>query len=76
MIHIVVQDLEGPGNASWAVDVHCRAGPGKIDTCIGVHLRKHYRPTAIETIGWTKVCRPCMVIGLQQHFLQDIQGFI
>ena len=34
---------------------------------------KHYRMTAPEVIGWMRICRPGMVIGPQQQFLQDLQ---
>lgn len=34
---------------------------------------KHYRFTAAEVIGWMRICRPGMVIGPQQHFLQDVE---
>jgi len=34
---------------------------------------KHYKFTAAEVIGWMRICRPGMVIGPQQHFLQDLE---
>lgn len=34
---------------------------------------KHYKFTAAEAIGWMRICRPGMVIGPQQHFLQAIE---
>jgi hypothetical protein len=34
---------------------------------------KHYKFTAHEIIGWMRICRPGMVIGPQQHYLQDIE---
>mmetsp|Transcript_12420 Transcript_12420/g.15728 ORF Transcript_12420/g.15728 Transcript_12420/m.15728 type:complete len:109 (+) Transcript_12420:511-837(+) len=34
---------------------------------------KHYKFTAKEVIGWMRICRPGMVIGPQQHFLQDLE---
>lgn len=53
--------------------VHCKAGLGRTGTCIGAYLMKHYRMTAKEVIGWMRICRPGMVIGPQQQFLERIQ---
>ena len=53
--------------------VHCKAGLGRTGTCIGAYLMKHYRFTAKEVVGWMRICRPGMVIGPQQQFLQDLQ---
>lgn len=60
-----------PENKAFAV--HCKAGLGRTGTCIGAYLMKHYRFTAAEVIGWMRICRPGMVIGPQQHFLEQIQ---
>jgi len=59
---------EGKGIA-----VHCKAGLGRTGTCIGAYIMKHYNFSAREIIGWMRICRPGMVIGPQQHFLEDIQ---
>eukprot|EP00533_Pseudo-nitzschia_delicatissima_P001206 CAMPEP_0116087588 /NCGR_PEP_ID=MMETSP0327-20121206/5440_1 /TAXON_ID=44447 /ORGANISM="Pseudo-nitzschia delicatissima, Strain B596" /LENGTH=541 /DNA_ID=CAMNT_0003578659 /DNA_START=257 /DNA_END=1882 /DNA_ORIENTATION=- len=56
--------------------VHCKAGLGRTGTCIGAYLMKHYRMTAKEVIGWMRICRPGMVIGPQQQFLEKIQGLM
>ena len=36
-------------------------------------MMKHYKFTALEAIGWMRICRPGMVIGPQQHYLQDLE---
>jgi len=56
--------------------VHCKAGLGRTGTCIGAYLMKHYRMTAKEVIGWMRICRPGMVIGPQQQFLENLQPFM
>lgn len=68
----VVKDFESvPANKAFAV--HCKAGLGRTGTCIGAYIMKHFKFTAAEVIGWMRICRPGMVIGPQQHFLEDIQ---
>jgi protein-tyrosine phosphatase len=56
-----------------AFAVHCKAGLGRTGTCIGAYLMKHHRMTAPEVIAWMRICRPGMVIGPQQQFLQDLE---
>lgn len=56
--------------------VHCKAGLGRTGTCIGAYIMKHYRMTAKEVIGWMRICRPGMVIGPQQQFLEKLQGIM
>jgi cell division cycle 14 len=60
-----------PSDKAFAV--HCKAGLGRTGTCIGAFLMKHYKFSAAEAIGWMRICRPGMVIGPQQHFLQDLE---
>lgn len=57
-----------------AIAVHCKAGLGRTGTCIGAYMMKHYKFTASEAIGWMRICRPGMVIGPQQHFLEDLES--
>ena len=63
-----------PNDKGFAV--HCKAGLGRTGTCIGAYLMKHYRMTAKEVIGWMRICRPGMVIGPQQEFLEYIQSIM
>lgn len=72
ILQAVVADMESVGEGE-AIAIHCKAGLGRTGTCIGAYLMKHYRLTAREVIGWMRICRPGMVIGPQQHFLQDIE---
>ena len=68
----VLKDFESvPANKAFAV--HCKAGLGRTGTCIGAYFMKHYKFTAAEAIGWMRICRPGMVIGPQQNFLEEIQ---
>ncbi len=60
-----------PADKGFAV--HCKAGLGRTGTNIGAYIMKHYKFSAREVIGWMRICRPGMVIGPQQHFLQDIE---
>lgn len=56
-----------------AIAVHCKAGLGRTATLIGCYVMKHYGFTALEFMGWARICRPGSVLGPQQQFLIDIQ---
>jgi hypothetical protein len=72
ILHKVVAEMEQvPQGKAFAV--HCKAGLGRTGTCIGAYMMKHYRFTAPECIAWMRICRPGMVIGPQQQFLQDLE---
>jgi len=71
----VVKSFEDvPAHKGFAV--HCKAGLGRTGTCIGAYIMKHYRMTAKDVIGWMRICRPGMVIGPQQQFLEKLQGLM
>ena len=72
ILHRIVASFENqPKEKGFAV--HCKAGLGRTGTNIGAYLMKHYRMTAKDVIGWMRICRPGMVIGPQQQFLEKIQ---
>jgi protein-tyrosine phosphatase len=72
ILHKVVAEMEKvPQGKAFAV--HCKAGLGRTGTCIGAYMMKHYQFTAPECIAWMRICRPGMVIGPQQQFLQDLE---
>ncbi len=63
-------DAEHPNKK---IGVHCKAGLGRTGSTIGAYWMKHYGWTAAEVIGWMRVCRPGMVIGPQQHWMERQQ---
>ena len=72
ILHGVIDAFEQvPEGKAFAV--HCKAGLGRTGTCIGAYLMKHYGFTAKEVIAWMRICRPGMVIGPQQQYLEKIQ---
>ena len=72
ILHKVIHEFEQvPEGKAFAV--HCKAGLGRTGTCIGAYIMKHYMFTAAEAIAWMRICRPGMVIGPQQAFLENLQ---
>jgi len=72
ILHGVIDAFEQvPDDKGFAV--HCKAGLGRTGVCIGAYLMKHYGFTAKEVIAWMRICRPGMVIGPQQQFMEKIQ---
>lgn len=72
ILHGVIDAFEQvPEGKGFAV--HCKAGLGRTGTCIGAYLMKHYGFTAKEVIAWMRICRPGMVIGPQQQYMEKIQ---
>eukprot|EP00638_Chattonella_subsalsa_P005088 CAMPEP_0117734562 /NCGR_PEP_ID=MMETSP0947-20121206/753_1 /TAXON_ID=44440 /ORGANISM="Chattonella subsalsa, Strain CCMP2191" /LENGTH=412 /DNA_ID=CAMNT_0005549375 /DNA_START=164 /DNA_END=1399 /DNA_ORIENTATION=- len=61
---------------SGAIAVHCKAGLGRTGTNIGAYMMKHYDYTAAECIAWSRMCRPGMVNGPQQQYLECLEDRI
>ncbi|KAI3385544.1 hypothetical protein SNEBB_008525 [Seison nebaliae] len=72
-VDIIRRFLNVCENTDGAVAVHCKAGLGRTGYLIGVYLMKHYGYSAVEAIGWIRICRPGSIIGEQQSHLQKIQ---
>lgn len=49
--------------------VHCKAGLGRTGCMIGSYAIWRYSFTAKQFIGWSRICRPGMVMDRQQHWL-------
>lgn len=72
ILHGVIDAFEQVSEGK-AFAVHCKAGLGRTGVCVGAYLMKHYGFTAKEVIAWMRICRPGMVIGPQQQFMEKIQ---
>ncbi|VVC42791.1 Hypothetical protein CINCED_3A023821, partial [Cinara cedri] len=59
-----------------AVAVHCKAGLGRTGCLVASYIMQHWTFTAVEAIAWTRICRPGSVIGIQQQWLINKQGYI
>ncbi|KAL0489470.1 hypothetical protein AKO1_009174 [Acrasis kona] len=70
---ILVKFLEISTQEKGGIAVHCKAGLGRTGTLIGMYIMKHYRWTASEVIAWLRIVRPGSVIGIQQHYLKEMQ---
>lgn len=57
----------------YAVAVHCKEGRGRSPTLTALYAMRHYGFPAVPFIGWCRLCRPGSILGIQQHFLVDIQ---
>ncbi|CAF0934947.1 unnamed protein product [Didymodactylos carnosus] len=73
---ITLKFLQICEQARGAIAVHCKAGLGRTGTLIGCYLMKHYKFTAAEAIAWLRICRPGSVIGPQQNYLEEKQGWL
>ena len=71
VLRVVAAMDEVPDGKAFAV--HCLAGIGRTGTCIGAYLMKRYGFSAKDSIAWMRICRPGMVVGQQQLFLEEIQ---
>ncbi len=65
--------LEIAQSEKGGIAVHCKAGLGRTGTLIGMYLMKHHHFSAADVIAWLRIVRPGSVIGIQQHYLKDMQ---
>ena len=72
--HILAKFLQAAEATPGAVAVHCKAGLGRTNCCIGSFIMKHLRWTAEEFMGWARIVRPGSVIGPQQNWLKETQN--
>jgi cell division cycle 14 len=70
----IVQDfLNIVQREKGAVAVHCKAGLGRTGTLIGCFVMSEFGFSALEFLGWCRICRPGSVLGPQQYFLCEFE---
>jgi len=72
---IIEKFLELAESEKGAIAVHCKAGLGRTGSLIAAYAMKHYKFLAPDFIGYIRLCRPGSILGPQQQFLCDKQGY-